>query len=102
MPYLLDVSVDRLAGHALALGDRLIESLARLDLEVMCPRGPARRGASVSFAHTSASEIGAALAARNIHVWSGDGRVRASTHLFNDESDVDRYLEAVGEIVRGS
>lgn len=100
--YLLDAGPGRIAEHALALGDRLIDGLTRLDLEVMSPRDPARRGASVSFAHARAAEIGPALAARNIHVWAGDGRVRASTHLYNDEADVEQYLAAVREIVRGS
>ena len=39
-----------------------------------------------------------ALAARGISVWSGDGRVRASTHLFNDGADVERYLQAVAAL----
>jgi cysteine desulfurase / selenocysteine lyase len=100
VPYLLEVGIPRIAGHALALGDRLIEGLDRLGLEVMSPRDPARRGASISFTHERAAEIGPALASRDIHVWAGDGRVRASTHLFNDEADVERLLEAVKEIVR--
>lgn len=99
VPYLLEVGVDRAAEHALALGDRLIAGLTRLELEVMSPRERARRGASVSFAHPRAAEIGSALAEREIHVWAGDGRVRASTHVFNDETDVERYLQAVREIV---
>ena len=99
--YLLEARPDRIAAHALALGDRLIDGLTRLELEVMSPRDPARRGASVSFAHARAAEIGPALAARNIHVWAGDGRVRASTHLYNDEADVNRYLEVVQEIAGG-
>lgn len=101
VPYLLDAGPERIAAHALALGDRLIEGLARLDLEVMSPRDSARRGASVSFVHERAAEIGPALAERGIHVWAGDGRVRASTHLFNDADNVDRYLSAVREIVQG-
>jgi len=30
--------------------------------------------------------------------WTGDGRVRFSTHLFNDADDVDRAIAAVAEI----
>jgi len=99
VPYLLDVGIDRAAEHALALGDHLVEGLTRLGLAVMSPRERARRGGSVAFAHERAAEIGPALAERHIHVWAGDGRVRASTHVFNDGADVERYLAAVGEIV---
>jgi selenocysteine lyase/cysteine desulfurase len=65
----------------------------------MTPRDPQRRGASISFAHPRAAEIGPALAERAVYVWAGDGRVRASTHLFNAAADVDRYLEALAEIL---
>jgi len=31
--------------------------------------------------------------------WIGDGRVRLSTHLFNDQFDVEQALAAVAAIV---
>jgi cysteine desulfurase/selenocysteine lyase len=98
VPYLLEAGPERIAAHALALGEQMIDGLTRLGLEVMTPRPAARRGASVSFATESAPALGAGLAARGISVWAGDGRVRASTHLFNDGGDVERYLDAVAEI----
>lgn len=101
VPRLLEIGSDRLASHALHLGDRLIDGLTDLGVELMSPRDPARRGASVSFAHPDASRIGQALADRQIHVWAGDGRVRASTHLFNDEDDVDAFLNALDGLVQG-
>jgi cysteine desulfurase/selenocysteine lyase len=97
---LLAAGPARIADHALALGARLIAGLGRLGLEVMTPAAPERRGASVSFAHQRAGELGHALAERNVHVWAGDGRVRASTHLFNDEADVERYLAALADLLR--
>ena len=68
-------------------------------MRTLSPRERARRGASVSFSHPRAAEIGLVLAERNIHVWAGDGRVRASTHVFNDQTDVESYLDALREIV---
>ena len=100
VPYLLNVGVERIADHAHTLGDQILSGLDALGVEVMTPRARERRGASVSFAHADAPGIGAALRERNIHVWAGDGRVRASTHLFNDEGDVARYLEALASILR--
>lgn len=100
VPCLLNVGVERIATHAHTLGDQLLSGLDELGVEVMTPRARARRGASVSFAHPDAPRIGTALRDRNIHVWAGDGRVRASTHLFNDEGDVSRYLEALVGILQ--
>lgn len=99
VPYLLGVGIDRIERHVHELGDDLIEGLDALGLEVITPADRGRRGASVSFLHQRAAEIGPALAEGNIHVWAGDGRVRASTHLFNDGDDVARYLEALRAVI---
>ena len=99
VPYLSEIGIPGIAKHALALGDVLIRGMDALDLEVMSPRDPKDRGASVSFAHERAVEIGGELATCGIHVWAGDGRVRASTHLFNDETDVATFLAALAEVL---
>jgi cysteine desulfurase / selenocysteine lyase len=99
VPYLRAVGAQRIADHALALGDLMIEGLEDLGVEVMSPADRRRRGASVSFAHPRAAEIGHALAAANVHVWAGDGRVRASTHLFNCQDDVERYLDVLAGVL---
>jgi selenocysteine lyase/cysteine desulfurase len=93
--YLLDIGIERIANHAQTLGDALIAGLQATGLTVTTPIDRNRRGASVTFLHDRAAELGHRLAARDIHVWAGDGRVRASTHLFNDAGDVERYLGAV-------
>lgn len=95
VPYLRHIGTPRMADHALALGDLLIKGPADLGLEVMSPADRRRRGASVSFAHPRAAEIGRALATADVHVWAGDGRMRASTHVFNGQDDVERYLDVL-------
>jgi cysteine desulfurase/selenocysteine lyase len=98
-PYLLAIDGRRLADHVHALGDRLIAGLARLGLTVTTPADRGRRGASVTFVHDEAAALGAALAERAVHVWAGDGRVRASTHAFNSADDVDCYLETLATVL---
>lgn len=93
--YLLEIGVDRIAVHAHALGDDLIAGLTGRGLTVTTPADRERRGASVTFLHERAAEIGQRLAANGVHVWAGDGRVRASTHAFNNSRDVERYLTAL-------
>jgi selenocysteine lyase/cysteine desulfurase len=42
-----------------------------------------------------------ALTQRNILVWGsygGVGRIRVSTHLYNDEEDVERFLTTLQEV----
>lgn len=78
-----------------------------------------RRTSTLSFtlAAHHPDAVASALASRGIAVWNGDnyayelmhrfglresgGAVRASIVLYNDEADVDRLVEAVGEIAHG-
>jgi selenocysteine lyase/cysteine desulfurase len=99
LPCLLETGIDQIAEHGLELGSRLIRGLRALHLEVMTPEHAPRRGASVSFAHAAPERLGQMLAARGIHVWAGDGRVRASLHLFNSDQDVSRLLSALAELL---
>lgn len=94
------LGIDRAAAHSHGLGDLLIEGLRGLNLEVTTPFDRTRRGASVTFVHPEAAAIGTDLADEGVHVWAGDGRVRASAHVFNDERDVHRYLEVLAGVLR--
>ena len=40
-----------------------------------------------------------ASANEDVVVWGGDGRVRASLHYYNDESDVDQLMHALSEVL---
>ena len=93
--YLLEIGIKRIQANAHALGDQLIAGLRELGLAVTTPGNRIRRGASVTFLHDDAAALGSRLAARSVHVWAGDGRVRASTHAFNSSSDVERYLDVL-------
>ena len=98
-----------------ALLARMLDGLAQVDGVRVLPAGP-RRTSTVSFlvdGHTP-SQVSAALARAGVSVWDGDnyayelmhrfgladsgGAVRASLVLYNDDSDVDRFLEAVAAL----
>ena len=98
-----EVGPARIAEHAVALGDRVAAGVLALGLEVVTPLDRDHRsGLTVFRAGPSPADDLALrdhLLARDIVVsvryTSGVGGVRVSTHLYNDESDVDRLLEAV-------
>ena len=71
----------------------LRQGIARLGLDLLTPAGPEYASGIVSFRHPACETIAAALERAGIIVWAGDGRVRASVHLYNDAADVSRFLE---------
>jgi selenocysteine lyase/cysteine desulfurase len=73
----------------------MIEGFARLGVEPLTPADPARRAGIVAVEHPDCIEIASRLAERDVFVWGKDGRVRAATHLYNTNADVDAFLDAV-------
>ena len=93
----------RIADHVMALGDRAAAGLRALDLEVVTHLDRAHRsGLTVFRAGPSPKDdlalrdylLGRGIVV-SVRYTSGVGGVRVSTHVYNDESDVDRLLEAI-------
>jgi selenocysteine lyase/cysteine desulfurase len=81
---------------------RLRSGIEERGFDLLTPSQPAFASGIVSFAHADAERIGRQLAERGVVVWSGDGRVRSSVHLYNDASDIDSYLHALDQILSSS
>jgi cysteine desulfurase / selenocysteine lyase len=92
---LLQVGVDRIYKQLAPEVRRLRKGLCALGLDLLTPEAFESASGIVSFAHPRAEELGAALEREGIIVWAGDGRVRASVHLYNNVSEVNRYIEAL-------
>jgi len=99
LEFLLQVGVDRLDQELKPVVERLRQGLCELGVELLTPAGAEFASGIVAFAHPQAKEIGATLEREGVIVWAGDGRVRASVHLYNDMSDVNRYLKALAPIL---
>lgn len=92
LDYLLGYGIDAISAHACALACRVHDGLRERGLEVVTPAAPGERAANIVFASTDDAAIVETAGRAGILLWSGSGRVRASTHLFNNVADVDRYL----------
>lgn len=97
--FLNGVGVDRLNQTLAPLVVKLRSSLGRMGLQLLTPPGAEYASGIVSFAHRTPEKIGAALEREGVIVWAGDGRVRASVHLYNDEADIDRFLAALEKVI---
>jgi cysteine desulfurase/selenocysteine lyase len=93
LAYLLGYGIESIAAHTGNLVDRLYDGLTDLGLEVVTPAEPHRRASSVSFAHADAEQLAEVARRDGISLWSGSGRLRATTHLYSEDSDIVRYLD---------
>lgn len=96
---LLSVSPAALEEHLVNLGTEMRVGLQELDLPILTPQEPARRGTNIVFAAQDDDRIVKSLADRNVLAWSGDGRVRFSLHGYNDRQDAGRALKALTEVL---
>lgn len=92
---LLETGVETIHSTLSPLVANLRAGLEALELQMLTPAGAEFASGIVSFAHERPEELGEALRQKGIVVWAGDGRVRASIHLYNDERDIARILDSL-------
>ncbi len=98
--FLLECGVTRIEEELRPVVAALREGIARLGYELLTPAEPEYASGIVSFADAGCKQTGAALEREGVTVWAGDGRVRASAHLYNDAADVERFLRVLQAIGR--
>jgi cysteine desulfurase/selenocysteine lyase len=98
--YLTSVGLDRIDPYVMGLSDRMNAGLRRLGLAVATPAERASRAGNNCFWWDNPEDLARRLAERRILVSGYSGRIRVSTHLYNDESDVDTCLNALEELTR--
>ncbi|MBG0788881.1 MAG: aminotransferase class V-fold PLP-dependent enzyme [Desulfovibrionaceae bacterium] len=95
---LLGLGVERIRDRVLSLTGRILRGVADLGWPVVGARSERHRSGIVSFMPPGDPDgLHAFLAARNVDVSVRRGAVRVSPHFYNDGTDVDRLLEALGE-----
>jgi selenocysteine lyase/cysteine desulfurase len=95
LSYLLDLGLDRIYAHDRALSARMYDGLRRLGVALATPESPRWRAANNCFWQHQPEAVVEALLTENILVSGYSGRVRISTHVWNDEQDVDTCLTAL-------
>lgn len=93
--YLLAVGVENLDRELRPLVTTLRSGLVEQGLKMLTPADEKFASGIVSFAHASPAELATKLAEKGVIVWGGDGRVRISVHLYNNEEDIHRCLSTI-------
>ena len=103
---LLPLGIDAIEQHALKLTGRLRDGIAKLDLDrlqmsIMTAAEEQYRAGNICIMSDRVDELSAQLRSRGVLVWGtygSDSRLRISAHVYNDESDIDACLEALGSL----
>ena len=83
-----------------ALTTRLTEGLREAAVSFPERRERAPHIVGLSFPDGMPSGLVGKLAAEKIHVTQRLGRLRISPHVYNDEADIDRFIQAFLQLVR--
>jgi selenocysteine lyase/cysteine desulfurase len=80
------------------LTDRLAEGLGNLDIRLLDKKVRAPNVLCVTFPKGMAPDLPKKLAEHGVHAAPRLGRLRISPHVYNDEQDVDRFVEVFRKV----
>jgi selenocysteine lyase/cysteine desulfurase len=89
-----DAIVERLS----MLTGKLADGLGNLGVGVLDPKVRAPHILCVSFPKGMAPDLPKRLAAENVHAAPRLGRLRISPHVYNDEQDVERFIDVFRKV----
>ncbi|HEX7174592.1 MAG TPA: aminotransferase class V-fold PLP-dependent enzyme, partial [Pyrinomonadaceae bacterium] len=99
--YFQRLGLERIERRVLALNRYLTERLADAGWRVLSPtRREGARSAETLVAMAEPRRTVAQLARRGVAVTLKPEGIRVATHFFNDETDIDRLIDALGEMKR--
>ena len=96
--HILKIGIERIANHALELSGTIHAAVADMGFEMMTPEPREQRAGNVCFMTDRLAEVQSNLTANNILIWgayAGFGRLRISTHLYNDSNDIAACINAL-------
>jgi selenocysteine lyase/cysteine desulfurase len=97
---MLSYGIDKIAGRIKQLTDRLVDGLKSLGFPLVSLREGNLWSGIVSFScpGLDATEVREKLAADAILITGKGSILRASVHFFNDESEIDRLVNALSKL----
>jgi len=98
LDHILSVGINAIEQHVLALSGRIHEAVDSLGFELMTPGKSSHRAGNVCFMAGNLQAVLQKLEQQQVLIWgayAGFGRLRISTHLYNDSNDVDRCIMAL-------
>jgi selenocysteine lyase/cysteine desulfurase len=91
---------DAIAARLSGLTTRLAQGFADLDLTFTDARHRAPHLFCIGFPSGMPKNLTERLAANQVYVAPRLGRLRVSPHVYNDEADIDRFIEVLRSLIR--
>jgi selenocysteine lyase/cysteine desulfurase len=90
---------DAIVGRLSMLTERLADGLGNLGVDIPDAKVRAPHIVSVGFPKGMPAGLGETLAAQNVYAAPRLGRLRLSPHVYNDEEDVDRFIDVFRDAI---
>jgi selenocysteine lyase/cysteine desulfurase len=95
LEYILNLGVKNIQAHAKTLTDHLKEELPKLGYELMTPLESSAPNVACAY-EGARTKLAKRLADANVRITVRANNFRATTSVFNDHSDIERLLAALG------
>lgn len=93
-----DAGLDKIESYLDGLTDSLCDALAGKDYDIISSRRPGEKSAIVCVKHRGgmdSNDIFKKLEEQNVIVSARGDRLRIAPHFYNDQSDIDRLIDAL-------
>lgn len=101
--YLLEIGIDAIAAHNRAVSDELRAGLEDLGAEILSPKDPSERSATVAarFPGHESAAFAATLKTQGVVASLRRDFIRFSPHLYNNSDDIETALSAIRDGLGG-
>lgn len=96
---LLEVGIDNIAAQVQRLTTRCLDGLVRQGVDIVTPRDPHRRAGVIAVRHPQAERVFDFCRQARVDIGLA-GNLRIDPHAFNDEADIDRFLDCFEQFSR--
>lgn len=103
LQHLQAIGMERIEQHALQLSGQVIDAVLDSGLELMTPIAEEERAGNVCFTAPQIECLQQIFDENRVLVWgtyASFGRIRISTHVHNDSSDVERCINVLRSMIR--